>query len=707
VGFGGVNNRVPGQNPIDVACNPTVVGTQQNLDYLSKCVNTLHRRTEREGDDTDYAAALGQAMTYFDPHYPYGAQSPPGAIKVILMMTDGGVDVHRDTQQYGQNWMLGETQAISKQMAAARKNDVELWTLGMGTDVTPANAAYLQRLTASGAPSPCGETPHSTLVTNRAGALAALNQLYAQASCHMGTSVDPATPIDKLHDGKLQVTIPAFATDAAISVDRGDPRVQVRFYQPGGAPWPDASAISGQDGAVEVLHVVNPSAGPWTIQLTAPPGLQSELVSATAFYQGAVRALITANPPSAQPGEHICVTISVLGNKGPITDPAEVESLRVGVTASGDGLAKPAPVAVSGTSQNNCVNPGVANYTGTFRAPVTAGTLTFTGTAEGYGLYATEVPASVRVGAVRTGFQATVQYPTAATAQAGSSIEGHIVFTNKTGVTRTVRVTLDHISHAVVTLTSPGGSVTVPSGSPQPVLFRIHFAKNSPVGSALLTVDVTDAAKPGTVYADGPPLSITVTKPPGFIAKYLWAIIGVIIAIIVIIVAVLLERARRRYHKDVLPLRANISRDGDPPGKELRPLGKWSDTFRFVIRDEDNEHVRLELPDPANPAPVYTAKRSGRGQVRLWTPDGQEHDVALGSAGVLLDNGLRLSLRDTRRHRSGAPRRPKPPPRPPSWPSTPPPLPSGGAPPVLPDPPPPPVQVPPEQPGGWDDPWLG
>jgi hypothetical protein len=124
-------------------------------------------------------------------------------------------------------------------------------------------------------------------------------------------------------------------------------------------------------------------------------------------------------------------------------------------------------------------------------------------------------------------------------------------------------------------------------------------------------------------------------------------------------------------------------------------------------------------------------KRNGRGQVKLWTAQGQEHDVALGSAGVLLDNGLRLAVRDTRRRstrrvtssRKPAPSagsrpapstgRPAPPPAP--LPGSPPgpPLANGGSPPpVIPGPPAPQVPVPPvppappDQPGGWDDPWL-
>src|SRR5215472_8367826 len=44
VGFGGVNNLRPDQDPVNVACSPTVADSEQNLNYLSTCVNSLHRR---------------------------------------------------------------------------------------------------------------------------------------------------------------------------------------------------------------------------------------------------------------------------------------------------------------------------------------------------------------------------------------------------------------------------------------------------------------------------------------------------------------------------------------------------------------------------------------------------------------------------------------------------------------------------------------
>jgi len=651
IGFGGVNHVAPDQNPIDMACKPTVASGAQNLAYLSTCPNSLHRRTEAQGDDTDYAAAFGQAMSYLNPDTPYGAQSPPGALKVILMMTDGAVDAHRDTQQYGQDWLSGVHQAVNEQLALARQDHVQVWTLGMGTDITSQDEQYLQYLASSGAQSRCQPEPHSTLVTNRGDALAALNQLYAQAGC-MGTSVAPPITFGGgITTGTLQVTIPAIASDAAISVDRGDPGVQVSFYQPDGALWTDSSAISGEGSAVDVLHLVNPAPGTWKIKLTAPPGLKSELVSATAFWQGAVRALITANPPSAQPGQVISVSLSVLGNNGPITDPATVKNLQVGVTVSGAGLGKTARVAVSNAGETSSSGTGVANYTGSFQAPKTTGPLTFTGTAEGYGLYATEVPATVTVGSSLSPFQATVQFPTALSVQAGSGIQGQVIFANKTGAARTVRLELDGVSNALATLTSPDGPVTVPSGSPPASPFTISFAPGSPAGSAWLRVKVVDAANPGIVYADAP-LNITVTKPPGFLAKYLWLIIGILALIALIILAVLAERARRRRAVDVRSLRAKISRDGEQKGNELKPSGQWSGTFPFIIRDENDPDARLEPPQPGE-AGAYTARRAGRGQVKVWTPMGTEHDVIVGSAGEPLPNGLRLSFRDTSKRGPG------------------------------------------------------
>lgn len=649
VGFGGVNNVVPDQAPVDVVCQPTIA-SGADLSYLASCVSKLHRRTEQEGNDTDYAAALGQAMGYFSPDSSYGQQSPSGARKVILMMTDGGVDVHRDTKQYGPNWMLGEQQAVDQQLTAARQDGVQVWPLGFGTDITSQAAAYLSHLAKSGAQSACDtrqvSEPHYQVVNNPADALNAVNQLYAEAGC-LGTSVPPPVSVgDGVQTGTLRVTIPPIASDAAISVARGDPGVQVSFIRPDGTQWTDSSAISGQDSPVEVLHVANVTnaeVGTWQIQLKAAPSLASQVVSATAFWQGAVRAVITADPPSAKLGQQIGITLSVLGPNGPITDPSTLASLEVGVAVSGDGLTQSTPVAVSNAGGSS----GVGDYKGTFTAPRQAGTLTFIGAAAGYGLYATEVPATVQVGTATAGFTATVQLPVVNSVQVGGNIQGHVNFVNQTSAARSVRLELT-TSHGAAVISSPSGPIAARAGQPPSVPFTIAVDKDSPIGPAWFQVKAVDAADPSLVYSNVT-MNVTVTKPPGFLAKYRWEIIGLLVLLILAVLFVLWMRAAHRRKVDVRGLIAILRRGGEQMGAELKAPGKWADTFRFIIRDEEQQTARLDYPQPGFSA--FTVKRAANGQVRMITPGGERYDVVVGGPGEVMESGLELAFRDLRRRR--------------------------------------------------------
>jgi hypothetical protein len=650
VGFGGLNHMAPNQDPVNVACQPTIASGAVHLAYLAKCVNSLHRRTLAEGNDTDYAAALGQALSYFKSNTA-SAQSPAGAIKVILMMTDGGLDVHNDTQQYGTNWLAGAHHAVNLQLAAARADGVQVWPLGFGS-ISPKNHAYLNYLAASGARTACdnrhASIPHAMVVNNLAKALAALDALYAAAGC-MGDN-NSTTPISGSQTRWLQVSIPGIASDAVISVARGNPGVDVSFYRPDGTQWTDGSALSGRGTPVEVLHLTGPEPGSWRVKLTAPPGLARELVRATAFWQGAVDALMTATPSSAQPGQRIDVTLSVLAANRPITDPATLAHLQVAVTVRGEGLSGPTTIPVSNAGETQGTATGVGDYKGTFTAPRGHGTLTFTGTAAGYGLYATQVPASVQVGSAPPGFQSTIQLPVTTSVQTGQSIDGKVLFANTTGAARTVRLSLS-IRHAHATITSPTGAVQVRPGNPPGTPFAITFAGNSPVGPAWLQVKVVDAAHPGIVYS-AMTLDVTVNSPPGLLVKYRWEILAALILLILGTLLAILQRRARLRAADVRGLYASIQRDGERIGVELKAPGKRASEFRFVIRDEGEPTERLDYPRPQDPA--YSAQRGQTGRVSVSTPAGEQYDITVGGTGEPLPSGLRLAFRDLRRAPSSA-----------------------------------------------------
>jgi hypothetical protein len=652
IGFGGVNNVVPGQNPVDVVCQPTIASGAANLDYLANCVGKLQRRSERKGDDTDYAAALSEAMNYLGPGSTATPPAPGKAIKVILMMTDGAVDVHRNTQQYGVNWQLGEQTAINQQLTAATSAGAQVWPLGFGTDIgtgvtQPQALKYLNNMAAHGAPAVCdtrhlANQPHATWVNNPSDAIDALDELYADAAC-LGHKNSKGT----VKDG-LTVSIPAIASAAAISVDRVNPAITATFTMPDGTPWTDSSAISGADNGspVEVLHIASITSadvGTWKVKLTAPRRLANQLVSATVFWQGAVRAIITATP-SVNPGKPIDVKLTVLGPDGPITDPSTLKSLIVGVTAAGQGLPSPVQIPVSALS-----GPGnVGTYTGTYTAPDQSTTLIITGTAAGYGLYATQIPATVTVGTSSKGFGATPHFSGTTSVQVGGSISGSVDFTNQTGTTKHVLLKLT-ASGTTATI-SPGTSISVPStssGNPPSVPFTVTIGKSSPAGTAGLEVQAVDAGtgQPYNTASD----EITVTTPPGLFARYRWEIIGVVAAILLAILAALASWKVNRDRKDVRGLVATLRRGGVQAGRELEPEAKWAEVFPFIIRDESSSSPRLDHPPKGSSVGVYQVRRAGRGLIKLTTPMGlRPYEVEVNGPGQDLGNGFELAFRDTR-----------------------------------------------------------
>jgi von Willebrand factor type A domain len=651
IGFGGVNHFAPNQTPVNVVCQPTIAGGAANLGYLASCVGALHRRSEAEGDDTDYAAALAAAMNYLSPAGTAAPTAPSGASKVILMMTDGSVNVSRDSQQYGTDWQLGERLAISQQLAAATSAGVQLWPLGFGTDIgggiTQTQAAqYLNMMAAGAAPAACdtqsaANRPHATWVNDPVDAITVLGQVYADAAC-LGTS-EAQGAVAGGASSTLVVDVPAIASGAAISVDRANPAITVTFTRPNGTQWTDSSATSGVSGGstVEVLHLASitaADAGPWKVTLTAPAGLAGAPVSAVAFWQGAVRAIITTDPVNAKPGQPIGVTLSVLGPNGPLTDPGTLRSLQAGVTVTGDGLPAPEQLPV-GASQAAGV------YRGTFTAPAgRSGTLTFTGTVAGYGLYATQFPATATIGNAAAGFTASPLFPPATSVQAGTGVTGQVSFTNTTGISRQVRLVLDTSGAAAAI--SPGGPILVPAGNPPRIPFAVTVDRSSSAGAAWFRVEVVDATT-GQLYNEAT-LNVNVTIPAAWYSTYWWAIVVIIVLLALLILAALWWLRVIRARRDARGLVAILRLGGVPAGPELSATGKYAEVFPFVIRDETSPAPRLDHPTTGAGIPVYRVRRARRGVVTLATPVGLRAEVEVGGAGQILGNGLELAFRDTR-----------------------------------------------------------
>jgi TIR domain/von Willebrand factor type A domain len=556
IGFGGADGVTSDQDPTTVICQPTLTDSAASLEYLDQCVHGLHRRTKAEGNDTDYAAALAKAMSYLTANAPIGSRPPAGATKAIFMMTDSGLNVSHDPA-YSAGGIPAARRAVDLQLAAARRASVQIWPLGFGA-ISSGDRSYLDYLAAGGAQMACSTNPAATpraIVTSSPDIASTIFSLYSDAAC-LGISSGGSTLLEGGQTRTLTVNIPATASDAAISVDKGNPAFRVVYLTPAGMTVTGGSLSgsrfqrSGQDSGVDVLHIEHVQSGVWKIRVTAPGGLSSQPVSATAFWQGVVRPQITASPSNARPGQQIHVTISALGPNGPIIDPITLNGLGIQLDVTGDGLPGRLNVPVSNLGEPQGT-PQDGTYQGTFTAPARTGVLTVTGSISGHGLHASQASIQIPVGGQAALLQGTLAFNAPSSVAAGQSIQGQIAFSNQTGKARQVELTLT-AAPAVATLRAPQGTVKVPPGTSE-ISFTITLDGASLRGPSFIEVEVIDPSNPNVVYIDRQ-LLIVVVSPHNPIWPYL-----LILGLLILLVIALTYRWRYRVFSAVAPTRIFIS----------------------------------------------------------------------------------------------------------------------------------------------------
>jgi hypothetical protein len=644
LGFGS-NNGSTGQEAATEVCRPTVVDSAVNQQYLADCVNKLHRRTTKEGSDTDFAAAMAKALSYF------GSGSPSGAVKVVFLMTDGRLDVHNSPNYGSGDRNQAAQQELNNQLATAKNEKIQVWPLGFGSDV---DRPSLNTFAAAGSQQACDARPESRprarVVHDSSDALDSLYAAYAAASCS-GISGPDRGSISGGQQRSLNVNIPVIATDGTITVTKGSPKVRVDYKDPTGVLVPSSGTYdgsqferSGEDSRTEALRIRNPQPGNWTVKLTAPDGLSRQLVSATALWQGAVRSSIVVEPPSARTGQHMTVRLSLLTSRGAITDTSALSAMRFGVTVSGDGVSGGVFMRDDGKGADDRAGDG--RYSGGFTAPGAAGDLTFIGTVSGYGIRAENLPVNVKVSATGAIVQSRVEFGGSSTVLRGGSVHGRILSTNGTGQSQNARLLLDAPVGARAT-TSLGKPFTLPSGdSTKP--FTLRIGRDAEVGGTSMVLRVVDNTNAGVVYGNGQ-LTVVIRKPPGFVERHQWEIGGAVALAVVLLAYGWFRRRARRARADVRGLSAELQRDGDQIGARLKAPSKWADQFRFAIRDLDGQYPRLDYPRPQDRA--YVAWRGSGGQITVRTPGGEKYDITLGGHGEALTNGYLLVFHERPRGR--------------------------------------------------------
>jgi hypothetical protein len=637
-GFGSSNG--PGQNAVVPYCPSTLLNSPEARQSVVSCAQAIHRREPTEGNDTDHAAALREAVDEL-------SRTDPDTPRIVFLLTDGVMDVS-NSPQYGRDAQQRNQEATrllnEEVLPDARSSKVQIWPLGFGA--ADQNALDVFAASAFGALDTCRDvktaTPRATVVSNTSDVSTSLLTALGSARCAVveepstGTT-EPGSTIE------LKVKIPVIATDGSIAVTKIDPSIKVTYVDPDGEQAPASGVldeqefqVAGVDAPVEALRIRNPKPGEWTVRLQSPLAAQPQLVQATVLWQGAVSSALEVQPVLARPGKKVTIRVRLQTRSGIVTDAAALEGLTFRARVTGDGFNEiTVPLADDGVGAD--ANREDGSYTGTFVLPKTAtGNVEVRGSVQGEGVAGDERSYffNVNLGSILD-VQAVLDEP--ANVNPGDTLDGTLRLTNEGASRRAALAVIDLPSNARVTLTPQ--RVRIPAGKAQRT-FEIRIGEDQPVGQ--LSGRVVVRAKDGTVLGQASFLT-DVSEPPGFIGRWWWAL--VFLALVVIAALVYWARASKagRDRIRVHGLVANLAgTDGELIGSEVRAPGGYVNSFnvRFVPPDEGGP--RLE---PAQGIEVARSRREGR--VVVATADGDRGEIELG-APIPLDDEHSLVITDSR-----------------------------------------------------------
>jgi hypothetical protein len=600
VGFGSAD--ASGQSAVDVVCKPTVLDGQQSRDSLGKCVDALHRRARNEGNDTDHAAALQQALSI--------ARAGGPEHKIVFLLTDGKLDVsnspaYGDTPQRRNTAAAG---AVRQTLAALAKVKAQVWPLGFGAADRSALAGFAEGQSCTEA----AADPQARVVSNSAQLTAAVADAFSSASC-----VKYDKPVVDHLPGQgsvdLHLDMPAIASDASILVYKHDPRVQVEYTAPGAAqPAPGAGGsrfeLAGQNTSTESLKITDPVPGRWTIHLSSADAAASD-VAANVVYQAAVKAAVTVNPPQPSAGQNVEVDMQVWARGKAITDPQALQGLSFVATLTGAGIATPLPVKLSDPD-------GDGTYTGQLTVPSTAsGALNFSGQVTGVGIGGDTRVYPTRVQSAAAAVQGQILFDVnRAGVHPGDTVPGTVSVTNDSGQPAGLRLVVADPS-AGSTLTFDPATITAGPGR-STTKFNLRIDTQQP-GVASATLRLVLDRDPSVVAAERL-FAADVTPPPTWPRKYWWIWVPALVLLLAAVTFVVLRWRRRVAAAQVRGLVARLMSEG-AVASELLPREPRSKVFRFAVHDEfSGPQLQYGVPGEAN---LYEVRRLKDG-LELTGPHG-------------------------------------------------------------------------------------
>ncbi|MFE7029955.1 VWA domain-containing protein [Streptomyces sp. NPDC057621] len=639
VGFGSATGA--GSPPVDTVCPLTRVDGS-GREQLSACVSGLRRRTDGEGNGTDFPAALSQGLSLL----ANGNDETP---KIVFLLTDGRLDVS-DSPAYGSDAASRNANAkksLRAKVAQAAADKVQIWPLGFGSGI---DKAQLEALASGGYQSRCANLPSARPIARVTSGSSDVAQVlltaFAGARCAIATPGQTNPSVSSSAD--LEVTIPPVATDGSIAVVKQNPdAVSVTYYDPRGRKVPlhgraDGSEFDlvGQSGPVEALRIRNPYPGTWRVHVEVLDGTAAQRITASAIWQGVLRSFIVVDPPVPTPGQRVSTHVTLQTRQGVVlSERRQLAGINVSVKLTGGGFdARKLRLRDDGKGTDPAAHDG--EFSADVTVPRTAtGALLFTGVMTGEGIagdqrsYATELATATPLLTGSIVFDDRAAHP-------GGTARGGVELRNNDDTAHRLRLTLTGASaRSALTLTPQ--RMTVAAGEQVRVPVRLRFGAGADLGAVPGSLTVRDEAS-GRIVTQAF-VTVRVVAVPSFLDRYGKGI-GLVAALLLAVLVVVALRWQDRYrNRDVSDIQLILYRNESELSR-LRAPARAGAEFGFSLRASPGGTQRLLLDDSGG---RYRVRRAGDGGLTVRLPAGERIAVPRGQRVVVID-GLSLGFADHR-----------------------------------------------------------
>ncbi|MBB5873095.1 hypothetical protein F4553_006529 [Allocatelliglobosispora scoriae] len=630
-------------------------------DAMAACIREqINRRTEAEGHDTDFVAALSQGITLLKGF-------TDDAPRVLLLMTDGKLNVANDSA-YGSDAdsrrRAAEALLTDEVLPSALANKIQIWPLGFGTDI---DADMLKSFAAGGAKASCAGVarpdPVFTPVPDKAALVQAMLDVSATARCAVA---EPGVNGELPAGGEVDLTveIPLIATDGSISVVKGDPSVKVTYFDPQDKQVKDGDnvdrssfTLSGHSGAIESMRIRNPRPGRWRVHLAGSASVAKQVVSASVLWQGVLKSVIYPDPPSPAAGSRFSVKMRPQTREDvEITNASALAGLTFEAHLKGGGVDQTIQLHDDGQEPDR--QAGDAYYGGSFALPANAsGTLTLAGIAKGPGVATDRHEISIEIATGPPVIRATVVVDST-TVYPGESVTGKVLLAND-GAAAPIRLELASLKQSGSATLTPAGTTAAPGSSE--IAFTVAVGKDAELGPLGGAIQVIGAdGKP--IQAE--PLAVIVVAVPTFWDRWWWAIVAVAALVLLALawLGIKLIMARRERGVGGLVLKLYENGHERKPTIAPGPAQAQAEEFEFDIRVPDDGGVpSLQTVSPGTNR--YRLRRAGAGKVALRVPTEETLTFPLGQqTGLPHVTGLWLLVEDVGRGSDDETTVPPPPP---------------------------------------------